>query len=119
MVNTIFIYDVERMEMDEGLVTSAILRRKRGYDKSFHSAFVAVTMANFYNQLGMLVKANSLTTPMAELCKRIKNKTAIFDRSWKPYSTNNELSNWSPLIYDDKMLTFLSSDYVLRKCHHL
>jgi hypothetical protein len=52
MVNTIFSTTVPRMAEEDALVTSTILRRRRGYDKSFHSAFVAAVIMQLYRRLG-------------------------------------------------------------------
>jgi hypothetical protein len=60
MVNTLFTRDVPVMAMEDGLATSAILKRKRGFDKSFHSAFVATVLAQFYTELEMYSDANAL-----------------------------------------------------------
>lgn len=51
MVNTIFSTTVPRMAEEDALVTSTILRRRRGYDKSFHSAFVAAVIMQLYRRL--------------------------------------------------------------------
>ena len=51
MVKTVFSEPVPEMD-ENGLVTSAVLQRPRGYDKSFHSAFVSFAILQFYRGLG-------------------------------------------------------------------
>jgi hypothetical protein len=52
MVNSIFSETVPRMAEDDALVTSTILKRRRGYDKAFHSAYVAAVIMQMYARLG-------------------------------------------------------------------
>jgi len=51
MINKLFAWTVEDMATDAGLVQSAVLKIKRGYDKSFHSAFVADALRSYYSCL--------------------------------------------------------------------
>jgi hypothetical protein len=46
-----------RLEQDDAKALSAIRRERRGYDKSYHSAFVAYGVATFYSALGDTNKA--------------------------------------------------------------
>jgi hypothetical protein len=48
MVRSIFIGGKTDLAVPDALVTSALRRTPRGYDKSFHSAFVAVTLSRLY-----------------------------------------------------------------------
>jgi hypothetical protein len=58
MVNTVFAkFSIEEMSTPEALVTSTILKRRRPYDKSYHSAFVAFVIAQFYVVRGLEAKA--------------------------------------------------------------
>lgn len=60
MVRTIFTkYSVEEMSTPDALVTSTILKRRRPYDKSYHSAFVAHVLAQYYLTRGEHEKARS------------------------------------------------------------
>lgn len=52
LVRCIFPLSASEME-DRGRVTSAVLKRKRGYDKAFHSAYVALGIADYYRRLGL------------------------------------------------------------------
>ncbi len=58
MVNTIFTeFSVPRMSTADALVTSTILKRRRPYDKAYHSAFVAHLLAQYYIGQGDTSKA--------------------------------------------------------------
>lgn len=58
MVNTIFAkFSIPEMSTPDALVTSTILRRKRPYDKAYHSAFVANVLAQLYVFRGLKQKA--------------------------------------------------------------
>ena len=59
MVNTIFSATVSRMAEEDALVTSTILRRRRGYDKAFHSAFVAAVIMQMRTDCEDLSSAHS------------------------------------------------------------
>lgn len=59
MVNTIFAkFSIPEMSTPEALVTSTILKRKRPYDKAYHSAFVANVLAQLYVFRGLKKKAS-------------------------------------------------------------
>lgn len=63
-VNTIFPYGSLEMEKPDGLATSAIRQTKRGYDKSYHSAFVSYGLILFHLHLGNTEKAKSMILPL-------------------------------------------------------
>jgi hypothetical protein len=65
MIHSIFLEGESRMSKSDALVTSAILRIQRGYDKAFHSAFVALALARFYDTLGLKTRANALLFPLS------------------------------------------------------
>ena len=96
MVNTIFTYDVNIMAKDDALITSAILKRERGYDKSFHSAFVAVAIAHFYWKLGMPSKANSfLSSSTLKTIQELKTKQRLLtDHGNYILNELDQLSKW-------------------------
>ena len=51
---------------------------RRGYDKSFHSAFVALVLARFYRRLGMKVKAKQPLTPLwTTVSELVENTTFL------------------------------------------
>lgn len=67
MVNTVFPFSAAIMEQEEALVLSSIRQQKRGYDKSFHAAYVSLTLIDFYETIGQLDKAKSFI-PALMLC---------------------------------------------------
>lgn len=64
MVHAVFVDGEERLAEDDAVVTSAILRIPRGYDKSFHSAFVAVVLAELNRHLGRHERHASFLAPV-------------------------------------------------------
>jgi hypothetical protein len=74
MVNGIFEASAPRMGEEDALVTSAILKTRRPYDKAFHSAFVSLMLIDFYTALEMPAKAHSFLDPLLvtarELCSK-------------------------------------------------
>jgi HEXXH motif-containing protein len=77
MVNGIFIGGETDLGVDEGLVTSAILRRKRGYDKAFHSAFVAAVLAIFYAACGRADRAAQFLGPVHVTLGELEEKATF------------------------------------------
>lgn len=75
MVNTIFSKSVPRMAMTDGLVVSSILKHKRGYDKSFHSAFVATILLYFYHKLKILPKVDTSPNSILLTIRDLKAKS--------------------------------------------
>jgi hypothetical protein len=74
MVNTVFSATVPRMAQQDALVTSTILRRRRGYDKAYHSAFVAAAVMQLDLELGQRTRARhhleAVEQTIAELYER-------------------------------------------------
>jgi HEXXH motif-containing protein len=74
MVYNVFPYGTEKMAEPEALTLSAIRETKRGYDKSFHSAFVLLSIIRFYQKLGISIQVNqfivSLTHCVDDLIKK-------------------------------------------------
>jgi hypothetical protein len=64
MVNTIFAESVPRMAEDDATVRSAILQRRRGYDKAYHSAFVSYTLLNLRRLVGAEGEHSSNLDPL-------------------------------------------------------
>ncbi len=64
MVNRIFLVGEARLAQSDGLVQSAILKIRRGYDKAFHSAFVAFVLAQLYQKMGEPTKAQEFIEPL-------------------------------------------------------
>jgi hypothetical protein len=70
--NALFLDDMVRgsfrggegaLDKKEYRVTSAILQIPRGYDKAFHSAYVAATLADFHLRRGDAARARTLLEP--------------------------------------------------------
>jgi len=78
MVNGIFLDGEARMAEADGLVTTAILKIKRGYDKGFHSAYVAATLADFYARLGMTSQVCDLLAPAQTTVSELKPNQSRF-----------------------------------------
>jgi len=64
MVHHAMPYTAKRMEEEDGLVTSSIRQVKRGYDKSYHAAFVSYGLICYYLRLGFFEKANFYLNPL-------------------------------------------------------
>jgi hypothetical protein len=64
MVHTIFAGTSARLAQNDAKCLSAIRRERRGYDKSYHSAFVSFGLAKFYSVLGHADKAVELMPPL-------------------------------------------------------
>ncbi|HET7121378.1 MAG TPA: HEXXH motif-containing putative peptide modification protein [Solirubrobacterales bacterium] len=90
MVNTIFAkFSIEEMSTPEALVTSTILKRRRPYDKAYHSAFVAHVLAQFYVLRGHDEKAR-------EYLRSTRSTTdELLERS--EFATANGLANMQEL----------------------
>src|SRR5215831_9290479 len=75
MVNQIFSnQSALAMGREDGLVTSAILKRKRGYDKSFHSAFVTTALMQFNRELGNSSKVHTFYKSALITIDELKSK---------------------------------------------
>jgi hypothetical protein len=64
MVHTIFSGTSARLGQNDAKCVSAIRQERRGYDKSYHSAFVAFGLAKFYSALGNADRAVEFMTPL-------------------------------------------------------
>ncbi len=64
LVNTIFRYSVQEMAEPNATAISAIRQEKRGFDKSFHSAFVSFSIAKFYLLHGSAEKVKAILPPL-------------------------------------------------------
>jgi hypothetical protein len=64
MVQTIFTAGGSRLAEDDALAISAIRQVKRGYDKSYHSAFVSFGIITHYMKLKMHDKALKFLDPL-------------------------------------------------------
>jgi len=64
LVDNIFPFSALEMEKEDGLAISAIRQVKRAYDKSYHSAFVAYGIIEFYLRIGHNDGARKLLNPL-------------------------------------------------------
>jgi hypothetical protein len=74
MVHQIFAATLAGLARSDSLVTSAVLRRKRHYDKAFHSAFVAFAIAQLYAALGMRAHSRAHHAPLASTVRELRTK---------------------------------------------
>jgi len=81
MVNTVMPFTAVRMEEEDGLITSSIRQVKRGYDKSYHAAFVAYGLICFYVKIGQNKKALTFLNPLLiSLDELIRNQNFLSER---------------------------------------
>jgi hypothetical protein len=64
MVTNIFVAGCDRLEREDALAFSAIRQIKRGYDKSYHSAFVSFSLIELYLALRKDQDAASFINPL-------------------------------------------------------
>lgn len=75
MVTQIFLAGGSRLEEDDALAVSAIRQVKRGYDKSYHSAFVAFGIIEYYLALGNTKKARGFLDPLLVCLEDLNQNT--------------------------------------------
>lgn len=64
MVDSIFLAGGNRLDEDDAKAISAIRQVRRGYDKSYHSAFVSFAIVELYVLLGRPQKATEFLDPL-------------------------------------------------------
>ncbi|MCY0111581.1 HEXXH motif-containing putative peptide modification protein [Pseudomonas monsensis] len=64
MIHQVFPFGADIMAEESALRISAIRKTRRGYDKSFHSAFVSLGIINFYQAIGKAERAEKLIVPL-------------------------------------------------------
>jgi hypothetical protein len=64
MVHGVLIAGSDRLAQLDAQAKSAIRQVKRGYDKSYHSAFVSFTIVEMYRALGRPDLADSFVAPL-------------------------------------------------------
>ncbi|MGI2225414.1 aKG-HExxH-type peptide beta-hydroxylase [Shewanella frigidimarina] len=64
MVHQVFPYGSDVMVEEEALCISAIRKTRRGYDKSFHSAFVSLGLINFYQAISKQERSEKFIVPL-------------------------------------------------------
>ena len=71
MVNGVFFLGEEELACADALVTTAILQRPRGYDKGFHSAFVALSLARLARLRGDRLQYERYLTPLVPAAREL------------------------------------------------
>ncbi|WP_141437028.1 aKG-HExxH-type peptide beta-hydroxylase [Blastococcus aggregatus] len=89
MVRSIFSESVPRMAEADGLTQSAILKERRGYDKAFHSAAVALELYRYRHELPFTVPALSLDA-VAETLLECRERDQFLTGNGKDVLANME-----------------------------
>jgi hypothetical protein len=92
MVHGVFVDGEARLGEEDALVTSAILRIPRGYDKAFHSAVVSVVLAELDQRLGRADKAASSLEPLLATLTGLREKADMLTDNGRRVLT--ELEDW-------------------------
>lgn len=85
MVDTIFPFGAARMAKEDALIISAIRRQKRGYDKSYHAAFVAYTLVEFYQTIGLIDKAIDIIPPLLVSLEDLSTNQNFISKNGQQY----------------------------------
>lgn len=64
MVHSVLVAGGDRLEQPDALAISAIRQVKRGYDKSYHSGFVSLTIIEMYRALGLAANGQPFIAPL-------------------------------------------------------
>lgn len=88
LVHCIFSTGSARLEEPDALATSAIRQVKRGYDKSYHSAFVSQAIVEYYLALGQAKKAASFIFPLVVCVEDLAKNTKLVSEHGKELLTN-------------------------------
>ncbi|WP_019501610.1 aKG-HExxH-type peptide beta-hydroxylase [Pseudanabaena sp. PCC 6802] len=83
LVHCIFLAGSTRLEEPDALATSAIRQVKRGYDKSYHSAFVSQTIIEYYLAVGQVEKAASFIFPLVVCVEDLAKNTKLVSEHGK------------------------------------
>jgi hypothetical protein len=81
MVGPIFAVDYVGLSAESAHVTSAILRRKRPFDRCYHSAAVAAGLVFFHTISGDLDKADALIAPTMRTVRELQDKPELMTQS--------------------------------------
>ena len=68
----------------KSMVVSAIRRQKRGYDKSFHAAYVAAGLVAFHAETGSIRRANELAQYLNQSVhdlEKVQTETSVLDET--------------------------------------
>jgi len=83
LVHCIFLTGSTQLEEPDALATSAIRQIKRGYDKSYHSAFVSQTIVEYYLAVGQAEKAASFIFPLVVCVEDLAKNTKLISEHGK------------------------------------
>jgi hypothetical protein len=92
MVHGVFVDGEARLGEDDALVTSAILKIPRGYDKAFHSAVVSAVLGEFQQRLGLHEKAATALEPLATTLIGLREKDDMLTDNGR--RVLSELEDW-------------------------
>jgi hypothetical protein len=92
MSRCLFLAGTERLSEPDVASLSAIRRVVRGYDKSYHSAFVAYGLIRFHLTLGDDVRARKFLDPLTICVEDLASKSALV--------SDNGLSHLRELVAD-------------------
>lgn len=81
MVSPLFAVDYVGLSRESSYVTSAILKRKRPFDRCYHSAAVAAGLAFYRTISGKANKADSLINPAIRTVRELQGKSELMTRS--------------------------------------
>jgi len=81
MVNPLFAVDYIGLSAESAHVTSAVLHRKRPFDRSYHSAAVAAGLVFFHTISGDIEKADALIGPTMRTVRELQDKPEFMTQS--------------------------------------
>lgn len=81
MINSIFLVSTKELQEQSALVISAIRKEKRGYDKSYHSAFVSYGIINHYLHMKEDEKTLELIDPLMICISDLVSKTELISEN--------------------------------------
>ena len=81
MINSIFLVNTKQLQAEDALAISAIRKEKRGYDKSYHSAFVSYGIINHYLHLEQDANALEFINPLIICISDLITKTKVISEN--------------------------------------
>jgi hypothetical protein len=81
MISPLFAVDYTALSQESAHVTSAILERKRPFDRCYHSAAVAAGLVFFRTISGDAAEADSLIAPAIRTVRELQEKPELMTRS--------------------------------------
>jgi len=108
MIGNIFPNPKELMSRD-AMATSAILRYKRNFDKSYHSALVSSALVYYYAKLGLEKKADSFVLPALKTIRELKNNYLKLKDKGRQILTQN---GFDILLSAEKLLQTRDTDII-------